>query len=126
MMNNYPENDYRNYLMHKAASGSRKSHKYISRKWKNGRWVYLYPKKSSEKMDYLETAKARKEAAIYENRKNADEYDKLFKAGKKKSPEAKEYLDKALKASNAARQYDKLIKVLENNKNRPLYKGAAR
>lgn len=43
----YPENDWRNYLMHKAASGSSGHHKYISKhRSKLGNWVYVYPKQT--------------------------------------------------------------------------------
>lgn len=49
-MSNYPENDWRNYLMHKAASGSSRSHKYISKhRSKLGNWVYVYPKQTRTK-----------------------------------------------------------------------------
>lgn len=43
MMNTYPENDYRNYLMHWGKGGESKNHKYVSRKMgKNGKWIYTY------------------------------------------------------------------------------------
>ena len=46
----YPENDWRNYLMHKAASGSSRSYKYISKhRSKLGNWVYVYPKQTRTK-----------------------------------------------------------------------------
>lgn len=42
-MNTYPENDYRNYLMHWGKGKESKNHKYTSRKMgKNGKWVYTY------------------------------------------------------------------------------------
>lgn len=44
-MSNYPENDWRNYLMHWGKGGEAKNHKYISRyKGKSGKWVYVYDK----------------------------------------------------------------------------------
>ena len=43
MMNTYPENDYRNYLMHWGKGKESKNHKYVSRKMgKHGKWVYKY------------------------------------------------------------------------------------
>lgn len=42
-MSNYPENDWRNYLMHWGKGREAKNHKYISRKkGQNGRWIYTY------------------------------------------------------------------------------------
>jgi hypothetical protein len=42
-MNTYPENDYRNYLMHWGKGNQSKNHKYASRKMgKNGKWIYTY------------------------------------------------------------------------------------
>lgn len=39
----YPENDWRNYLMHWGKGGEAKHHKYISRhKGKSGKWIYTY------------------------------------------------------------------------------------
>ena len=50
MMNTYPENDYRNYLMHWGKGGESKNHKYVSRKMgKNGKWIYAYAKDSGKK-----------------------------------------------------------------------------
>lgn len=47
-MNTYPENDYRNYLMHWGKGGESKNHKYISRKMgKAGKWIYTYANKLS-------------------------------------------------------------------------------
>lgn len=40
----YPENDYRNYLMHWGKGKESKNHKYISRfMGKNKKWQYIYP-----------------------------------------------------------------------------------
>ena len=40
----YPENDYRNYLMHWGKGKESKKHKYVSRYMgKNKKWYYIYP-----------------------------------------------------------------------------------
>ncbi len=54
MMNTYPENDYRNYLMHYAKGKEAKNHKYVSKhKSKSGNWVYVY-----QQLDSVKKAKA--------------------------------------------------------------------
>lgn len=46
-MSNYPENDWRNYLMHSFGS-----HKYISKhRGKSGKWIYVYPKEKTKSFD---------------------------------------------------------------------------
>ena len=71
----YPENDWRNYLMHAS-----RGHKYISRKWKNGRWVYTYAAKKSKAKGVLDSiisnARRRAQAAQikFKNRKDQDPY----------------------------------------------------
>ena len=50
-MSNYPENDYRGYLIHWSKGGESKNHKYLSRKMgSNGKWIYTYAKGAANKV----------------------------------------------------------------------------
>lgn len=61
MMNNYPENDYRNYLMHWGKGTSSGNHKYISKhKSKSGKWVYVY-EKAGDLVDRVKAWRKRKQ-----------------------------------------------------------------
>ena len=76
MMNTYPENDYRNYLMHWGKGKESKNHKYISRRMgKNGKWVYVYDKTIGRLAKEAKRRKALNEARDDINERLFKRYD---------------------------------------------------
>ena len=92
-----------NELMHR-------SHKYISRKWKNGRWVYEYYnpeyEKAKNERKNAENNEIKKQFKYVASQSNVDAHRKLaLEDGKITDSEAKKYTEYSMKRDKSYDEY---------------------
>lgn len=126
-MNNYnmfPENDYRNYLMHWGKGKQAKEHKYISReKGKNGKWIYTYAsnlknkaKETIDKFTNKNVEPALEGTSEVENRRVGNFLDLLNSLTTKKEPTSTKQSKLSVLKSKISQTLKKPISSVEHKR----------